>query len=62
MKMEGVVVGLAAMLASCATPYQEKGFAGGVSATQIDAQTIIISGIGNGFTSDHSEVRTAEGG
>ena len=40
----------APLLASCATPYQEIGLTGGVSATQIDETTLRISGRGNGFT------------
>src|SRR5438874_1599766 len=47
------IVGLFALgigLCGCATPYQEIGLTGGVSATQIDETTLRISGRGNGFT------------
>lgn len=44
----GVILGLG--LAGCATPYQESGFLGGVSAMQVSSDTFVISGRGNGFT------------
>ena len=44
-----VCVGAAVMYA-CSTPYQEMGLLGGVSATQIDANTMRISARGNGFS------------
>lgn len=37
-------------LAGCATPYQETGFLGGVTATRIDGTTLQISARGNGYT------------
>lgn len=37
-------------LASCATPYQEMGFTGGVQATQITADTAQIRAQGNAYT------------
>jgi len=39
-----------AALAGCATPYQQMGLLGGVSATQIDGSTIRITGRGNAVT------------
>ena len=39
------------VLAGCSTPYQDKGFTGGVSAEQITTDTFRISGRGNSFTS-----------
>jgi len=37
-------------LTACSTPYQEMGFTGGVSATQIDGNTYRITAMGNGAT------------
>lgn len=37
-------------LASCATPYQEMGFLGGVQAVQITHDTFQITARGNGYT------------
>lgn len=56
---------LSLSLSSCATPYQEMSFTGGVSATQIDANTLRISGRGNAFTDsttiqDYVLVKAAE--
>ena len=45
------VVALCAMLGSCATKYQEMGFAGGVAAQQITADTWRIQSRGNAYTS-----------
>lgn len=44
------VVVAALALASCATPYQETGFRGGVSAQRIDETTLQVSASGNGMT------------
>lgn len=41
---------LTLIIAGCATPYQEMGFRGGVSASQIDETTLRISGRGNAKT------------
>jgi hypothetical protein len=38
-------------LSACATPYQEMGFTGGVSATQLTSDTFQIVASGNGYTS-----------
>ncbi|HSZ74464.1 MAG TPA: hypothetical protein VK779_06575 [Rhizomicrobium sp.] len=46
----GFAICTTAVLVSCATPYQSMGLRGGVSATQIDNDTLRISGRGNGFT------------
>lgn len=47
------VVGLALALSGClSTPYQERGFTGGVQAQQITSNTWRITARGNGFTSD----------
>ena len=40
------------MLCACSTPYQEMGLLGGVSATQIDSNTISVTAQGNGYTSN----------
>jgi len=46
------VLALAAVaLASCATPYQESGLRGGVSAQLITHDTFMVSAHGNGYTS-----------
>jgi hypothetical protein len=39
------------LLSACATPYQDMGFLGGVTATQITADTFQIAARGNGYTS-----------
>jgi len=41
---------LTAVLAACATPYQEVGTLGGVGATHISSDTVQITARGNGFT------------
>lgn len=38
-------------LSACATPYQEMGYTGGVSATQLTGDTFQIVAKGNGYTS-----------
>lgn len=38
------------LITGCATPYQEMGFAGGVSAQQMTDSTFRISARGNGYT------------
>lgn len=38
------------VVAACATPYQEMGLLGGVTAVQIDANTMRVSARGNGFS------------
>lgn len=43
-------IGLAALLAGCATPYQEMGYLGGVQATQIASDTFQITSRANAFT------------
>ena len=43
-----IVAGFA--LTGCATPYQSMGFLGGVRATQVDASTMRIFSVGNGYT------------
>jgi len=50
MKWAITVVLATAILSGCATPYQETGFTGGVSASRIDGRTMLISSIGNSFT------------
>lgn len=45
-----LVCSAVAVLCACSTPYQEMGLMGGVSATQIDANTMRISSRGNGFS------------
>jgi hypothetical protein len=54
-----------AALAACSTPYQEMGFAGGVAAQQITANTYRIVSRGNGYTSataiqDYTLLKAAE--
>jgi hypothetical protein len=49
--MRALLIGLLLALSGCATPYQEMGFAGGVTAAQITDTTFRISGRGNGYTS-----------
>ena len=39
------------ILVGCATPYQSKGFRGGYSEVQLDANTFRVNFIGNGNTS-----------
>lgn len=48
--MRIIILGLIALCAGCATPYQEMGFAGGVSAAQMTDSTFRISARGNGYT------------
>ena len=48
--MRILFLGLIALIAGCATPYQEMGFSGGVSASQMTDTTFRISGRGNGYT------------
>jgi|GEM_PF-1571797 len=52
MKLSSIAVAVLAMmmLAGCATPYQEMGLLGGVSATQITKDTFQITARGNGYT------------
>ena len=38
-------------IASCATPYQDMGFTGGVSASRIDETTLRVQSKGNAYTS-----------
>lgn len=49
MKTVGACVAALA-LASCATPYQDMGFLGGVSATRIDSTTVQVTARGNAYT------------
>ena len=56
---------LTLFLFACSTPYQDMGLLGGVSATQIDANTMRISARGNGFSDigqmkDYVLLRAAE--
>lgn len=44
-------------LAGCATPYQEMGLLGGVSAARIDEQTVQIRAQGNAYT-DVAKIQT----
>lgn len=53
MKQLLIVVG-GIVLAGCATPYQNMGFSGGVSAEQITANTFRISSRGNGYTGSNA--------
>ena len=46
-----VIVACILGLGACATPYQEMGFTGGVSATQLTSDTFQIVAKGNGYTS-----------
>ncbi|CAH1657159.1 CC0125/CC1285 family lipoprotein [Chelatococcus asaccharovorans] len=41
-------------LGACATPYQEMGFRGGVTAEQITGDTFRIAARGNGYTSNRT--------
>jgi hypothetical protein len=41
---------LCLFVAGCATPYQEMGLLGGVTAAQIDSTTVRVSAKGNGYT------------
>lgn len=45
-----LIAAAAAILAGCATPYQEMGLTGGVSATQITSDTVQIIARGNGYS------------
>lgn len=50
---------------SCATPYQEMGFSGGVSSQQMTANTFRIIARGNGYTGsvavqDYAMLKAAE--
>ena len=52
-------------LLGCATPYQERGFSGGVEATQLNDRLYSIYSSGNGFTSskvvnDHALLKASE--
>ena len=51
----GAIATAALALAGCATPYQDMGLLGGVSAAQVDDATFRISGRGNAFT-DPSQI------
>jgi len=46
-------------LGACATPYQEMGLTGGVSATQLTSDTFQIVAKGNGYTSSSAIERYA---
>ncbi len=48
--MRLLLTGLLLLLSGCATPYQEMGFAGGVTAAQMTDTTFRISARGNGYT------------
>src|SRR5215468_7671733 len=50
MKNRIICILAALTLGACATPYQEIGLTGGVSAVQLDESTLRISGRGNAFT------------
>jgi len=49
--LSAVIAACVIGLGACATPYQEMGFTGGVSATQLTADTFQIVAEGNGYTS-----------
>ncbi len=56
---------VALLVAGCATPYQEMGFSGGVSAQQMTANTFRIVARGNGYTGspqvqDYTMLKAAE--
>jgi hypothetical protein len=55
--MRITVLTVALMLAGCATPYQEMGLLGGVSAARIDEHTVQIRAQGNGYT-DVAKIQT----
>lgn len=63
--MRELVVTLALVLSGCSTPYQGMGFAGGVEAQQMTADTYRIVARGNGFTGattiqDYTMLKAAE--
>jgi hypothetical protein len=65
MKKIFIIAIAALMTQGCATPYQEKGFAGGFSETQLDENVYTVSFKGNGFTSrekatDYALMRSAQ--
>ena len=67
MTIRGMLAGLALALAfaSCATPYQNQGFRGGFSETQLDENVYTVQFQGNGYTSgeravDFTLLRSAE--
>lgn len=49
--LSAVVAACILGLGACATPYQEMGLTGGVTATQLTADTFQIVATGNGYTS-----------
>jgi hypothetical protein len=51
MRIHLALIVTGALLASCATPYQQMGLMGGVNVQPIDATTLRITGRGNAFTS-----------
>lgn len=51
MRTRTITILSAALLCACSTPYQSMGLLGGVSATQIDSDTVSVTAHGNGFTS-----------
>lgn len=50
-KKFAVTLILPLLLFGCVTPYQQKGFMGGYSDTQLDSNTVRVSFYGNAFTS-----------
>jgi hypothetical protein len=60
-----IYVGLALLVAACATPYQPTGLAGGFTETQLDTNVFRVTFKGNGVTSaeraeDMALLRSAE--
>lgn len=51
----GLVCLIAVAISACSTPYQDMSLLGGVSATQIDSNTLRIAARGNAFT-DKSQI------
>ena len=65
MKYLSIIILMVAFLQGCATAYQSKGFSGGYSETQLDANVFKVSFRGNGYTSrerasDFTLLRSAE--
>jgi hypothetical protein len=63
--MRIVLLLVLSVLAGCSTPYQEMGFAGGVAAQQMTANTVRIVARGNGYTAsttiqDYTVLKAAE--
>lgn len=52
-----LLAGVAILLSGCATPYQEMGLLGGVSAARIDEHTVQIRAQGNAYT-DVAKIQT----